>query len=88
MVPMQMTYAELHELVDHLTPEQASAVRDVVRHLVSSVPVGEAATEDQGRAVAEQPVRRLSFGGMLHSGRGDLTVRSEEIIRAELGRLT
>ncbi|WP_322751931.1 MULTISPECIES: hypothetical protein [unclassified Frankia] len=83
-----MTYAELHELVDRLTLEQAGAVRDVVRHLVSSVPAGEPAAEDQDGTVAEQPVRRLSFAGMLHSGRGDLAVRSEEIIRAELGRPT
>lgn len=76
---------ELHELVDRLSPAQVDAVREIVRHLVTpgwiAEPVG-------GRDVAApgQPARRLSFAGALRSGKGDLAARSEEIIRAELGR--
>jgi hypothetical protein len=76
-------YADLHELVDRLTPEQADAVRGVVQHLVA-VPAGRADTPvsevDTGRRV-----RRLSFAGALRTGKGDLAARSEDIIRAEFG---
>ena len=84
------THADLHELVDHLTPEQADAVRGVVLHLVQ-------ATESERREApgarqgdddivdAEGRVRRLSFAGALRTGKGNLAARSEDIIRAELG---
>jgi hypothetical protein len=83
---VQAAYADLHELVDRLSPAQADAVREVVRQLLA---LGQAIepTGDQGTRQGA-PVRRLSFAGTLHSGRGDLAARSEEIIRAELGRPT
>jgi hypothetical protein len=77
------TYADLHELVDRLTPEQADAVRGVVQHLVAApannVDAPVAKVDAQGR------VRRLAFAGALRSGKGDLAARSEDIIRAEFG---
>jgi hypothetical protein len=88
------TYAELHELVDRLTPEQADAVHAVVRHLVvivyqhptpSSRGTAERPEDGGGRADEDGTVRRLSFAGTLRSGKGDLAARSEDIIRAELG---
>lgn len=80
---MATTYADLHELVDRLTPEQADAVRGVMQHLVAA-PVGNgdppaADVDAAGR------VRRLSFAGTLRTGKGDLAARSEDIIRAEFG---
>jgi hypothetical protein len=78
-------YADLHELVDRLSPAQADAVREVVRQLVVRGPAVAEPAGDRGAEPGE-PVRRLSFAGALRSGRGDLAARSEEIIRAELGR--
>lgn len=40
-VSVATTYADLHELVDRLTPDQADAVRGVVRHLVYATGQGE-----------------------------------------------
>jgi hypothetical protein len=77
---VQVGYAELHELVDRLSPAQAAAVLEVVRHVVAANRAGEQS------AGPVEPVRRLSFAGALRSGKGDLAARSEEIIRAELGR--
>jgi hypothetical protein len=34
----------------------------------------------------EEPVRRLSFAGLWHSGVGDLAARSEDVLRDEFGR--
>jgi hypothetical protein len=78
---MTAPHPDLHELVDRLTPEQADALRALVRHLVVAGESESAASEsgDEGR------VRRLSFAGALRTGKGDLAARSEEIIRAELG---
>jgi hypothetical protein len=80
---MATTYADLHELVDRLTPEQADAVRGVVQHLVAA-PAGRAEAPVV-KLDAEGRVRRLSFAGTLRTGKGDLAARSEDIIRAELG---
>jgi hypothetical protein len=77
------TYADLHELVDRLTPEQAEAVRGVVQHLVAA-PVSHIDAPIAG-VDAEGRVRTLSFAGALRTGKGDLAARSEDIIRAELG---
>jgi hypothetical protein len=78
-------YADLHELVDRLSPAQADAVREVVRQLVAAVQAAVPAG-DRGVVPRGEPYRRLSFAGALRSGRGDLAARSEEIIRAELGQ--
>jgi hypothetical protein len=79
-------YVDLHELVDRLSPAQADAVREVVRHLVAAVQPAVPAGDRGGVVPRGEPHRRLSFAGALRSGRGDLAARSEEIIRAELGR--
>jgi hypothetical protein len=85
---MQVAYAEVHELVDRLTPDQAEVVRAMLRGLVSPARSHQPAAKDAESIAGTEPVRRLSFAGMLHSGRSDLAARSEEIIRSELGRLT
>ena len=85
-------HADLHELVDHLTPEQADAVRVVVLHLVRATgeserkeaPPVERARRHADVVDVEGRVRRLSFAGALRTGKGDLAARSEDIIRAEL----
>lgn len=82
---MQLAYAELHELVDRLTPEQANAVREVVRQLLRPVAERRSETEGAAEPTGTRQQRRLSFAGTLRSGRGDLAARSEEIIRSELG---
>lgn len=82
---VRMTYAELHELVDRLTQDQADAVGAVVRQFLAG-PTNASAAEGGAGAGELRRVRRLSFAGVLHSGRGDLAARSEEIIREELGR--
>jgi hypothetical protein len=74
------TYADLHGLVDRLTPEQADAVRGVVQQLVA-VPAGHADVPID-EVDADGRVRRLSFAGTLRTGKGDLAARSEDIIRA------
>jgi hypothetical protein len=78
---MAAPHSDLHELVDRLTPEQAEALRALVRHLVGAGEKESPAGESSGG----RRVRRLSFAGTLQSGRDDLAARSEEIIRAELG---
>jgi hypothetical protein len=83
MACMQVAYAELHELVDLLTPKQADAVREIVRQLVTIAPVRTPAAGDDSSSGSR--VRRLSFVGMLRSGQSDLSERSEEIIRDEFG---
>jgi hypothetical protein len=76
-------YADLHEPVDRLTPEQADVVRGVVRHLV--IVPGADVDAPAAKADAGGRVRRLSFAAALRSGKGDLAARSEDIIRAEFG---
>ncbi|MBA3490379.1 MAG: hypothetical protein H0T78_12730 [Longispora sp.] len=76
------SYDDLHHLVDRLTPQQAEAVRGVILQLVKTPP------ESESDQVAEkpQPIRQLSFAGLLHSGQGDLGRNAKEIIREDLGR--
>lgn len=76
-------YADLHELVDRLTPEQADAVRGVVQHLVQASDAS--VNEPVSGPEASGRVRRLSFAGALRTGKGDLAARSEDIFRAEFG---
>ncbi len=61
-------HSDLHELVDRLSPAQASAVRAVVLHLVTPATAG-----------ADILPRRLPFIGTL-SAEPDLAERSEEIL--------
>jgi len=85
---MTAAHDDLHGLVDRLTPEQADAVRAVVLQLVvrSQAPPGDSNGDDAGTDLEGTRRRRLSFAGLLHSGQGDLAARSEDILRAELGR--
>ncbi|GAA4702842.1 hypothetical protein [Phytohabitans rumicis] len=71
---MQVPYADLHEMLDRLTPEQAEAIRGVMRQF--------AAAGRPGQERGEDLPRRLSFVGQVTDGPSDLAERSEEIIRA------
>jgi len=72
-------YAELHYLVDRLTPDQARALRAVALQFVRDEPTGPPRESE-----ADVPARRLSFVGIGHAG-PDLAERSQEILRSELG---
>jgi len=77
-------YDDLHRLVDRLTPGQARALRAVALVLVES-------RSDETEALAPATVsagrrRRLSFAGIMDA-EPDLAERSEDILRAEFGRL-
>jgi hypothetical protein len=62
-------------LVNRLTPEQADALRALVRHLVAA---GEKESP-AGESSEGGPARSLSFAGTLRAGKDDLAARSEEI---------
>jgi hypothetical protein len=85
---MTAVHDDLHGLVDRLTPDQAEAVRAVVLQLVVGLSTrsGDDEGDDAGGRAEGTPRRRLSFAGLLHSGKGDLAARSEDILRDELGR--
>ncbi len=74
-------YPELHDVVDRLTPDQASAVRAVVLHLVKDEP---AVVEPPASSVSA-PLRRLSFAGLMRA-ESDLAARSEGLLREEFAR--
>lgn len=75
-------YPDLHDLVDQLTPVQASAVRAVVWQLIKEhSPASTAPTASPSAA----PLRSLSFSGIMNA-EPDLAARSEEILREEFGR--
>ena len=65
------TRERLHRLVDDLSDDEAA---EALALLESQVP-------DQ-----VEPAALPEFFGMLHSGKGDLAARSDEILRAEFGR--
>lgn len=69
-------YDDLHHLVDRLTPAQAEALRAVALQLVEPQP-------DERPEAGRR--RKLSFAGIM-TAEPDLAERSEEILRAELGR--
>jgi hypothetical protein len=60
----------LHRLVDDLSDEQAAGALALLESQLADEP---------------EPVEMPKFFGALHSGKGDLAVRSEEILRAEFG---
>ncbi len=64
------TRERLHRLVDDLNEDQAE---EALALLESQL------TEER------EPEALPEFFGMLHSGKGDLAARSDEILRAELG---
>jgi hypothetical protein len=65
------TREQLHRLVDDLSDDEAAeALAFLESHLA----------DEPG------PASLPEFFGMLHSGKGDLAARSEEILRAEFGR--
>lgn len=65
------TRERLHRLVDDLSDDQAAKVLTLLE--------GQLADEPESAALPE-------FFGMLHSGKGDLAARSDEILRAEFGQ--
>ena len=65
---------ELHHLIDRLPEEQVAPMLMLVRE---SLP-------EEGDGGQEWPLP--SFVGSLSSGKGDVAARSQEILRAEMGR--
>jgi hypothetical protein len=65
------TRERLHRLVDDLSDDKAAEALALLESQLADEP-----------EVASLP----EFFGMLHSGKGDLAARSEEILRAEFGR--
>jgi hypothetical protein len=76
---------DLHGLVDRLTPDQVDTVRAIVREFVADAP-GRPDNAKDGVTANAAGRRRLSFAGLLRSGKSDLAARSEEILSGELGR--
>ncbi len=65
------TRERLHRLVDDLSDDKAAVALTLLESQLIDEP---------------EPARLPEFFGMLHSGKGDLAARSEEILRAEFGR--
>ena len=61
----------LHRLVDDLSDDKATVALTLLESQLADEP---------------EPATQPEFFGMLHSGKGDLAARSEEILRAEFGR--
>jgi hypothetical protein len=76
---------DLHRLVDRLSPIQAGAVRAVVLQLVGGGEADDDRSSHQSM-LADEPVRTFSFAGMMQA-EPDLAERSEDILRAEFGKL-
>lgn len=70
---------DLHRLVDELDDDALRDAAEVLSRMVSP------RTPDHDDLDTPRR-RRLSFVGTLSSGQGDLAARSDEILRAELGR--
>ena len=64
------TRERLHRLVDDLSDDQAAEALALLESQLADEP---------------EPAGLPEFFGMLHSGKGDLAARSEEILRAEFG---
>jgi hypothetical protein len=73
---------EIHHLVDKLTPSEAEALYVLLKSTVGDRPSEQ--EPDEGM-LADGPVRRFSFAGIMHSG-PDYAERSKQILRDELGR--
>ncbi|HXL16098.1 MAG TPA: hypothetical protein VN961_01110 [Streptosporangiaceae bacterium] len=65
------TRERLHRLVDDLSDDKATVALTLLESQLVDEP---------------EPALVPEFFGMLHSGKGDLAARSEEILRAEFGR--
>lgn len=65
------TRERLHRLVDDLSEDQAAQALTLLESQLAEEPAPEALPE---------------FFGMLHSGKGDLAARSDEILRSEFGK--
>lgn len=66
------TRERLHRLVDDLSEDKAA---EALALLESQL----------GGGREQEPAQLPEFFGMLHSGKGDLAARSDEILRAEFG---
>jgi hypothetical protein len=64
------TRERLHRLVDHLSENQAAEALALLESQLAEEP---------------EPGALPEFFGMLHSGKGDLAARSDEILRSEFG---
>jgi hypothetical protein len=64
------TRERLHRLVDDLSEDQAAEALALLESQLAEEP---------------EPAALPEFFGMLHSGKGDLAARSDEILRAEFG---
>jgi len=75
-------HAEIHDLVDKLTPPEAEAL-----YVPLKSTVGDRANEPEPpeTMLADEPVRRFSFSGIMHAGPGYAT-RAKQILSDELGR--
>ena len=65
------TKERLHHLVEQLSDDEASAALALLQDQLPDISSSDPLPE---------------FFGMLHSGKGDLADRSQEILRAEFGR--
>jgi hypothetical protein len=70
-------YEDLHDLVDHLTPEGARELRTHALRLVGK-------QDDSAVTQVRSTPRDLSYIGIIHA-ESDLAERSEEILREEFG---
>lgn len=66
------TRERLHRLVDDLSDERAAEALALLENQLGEEP--------------EQSAQLPEFFGMLHSAKGDLAARSDEILRSEFGR--
>lgn len=64
------TRERLHRLVDDLSDDEAAEALAILEGQLGD---------------AREPAALPEFFGMLHSGKGDLAARSDEILRAEFG---
>ncbi|GEM_PF-2333363 len=75
-------HAEIHHLVDKLTPPEAEAL-----YVLLKSTVGDRANEPEPpeTMLADEPVRRFSFSGIMHAGPG-YAARARQVVSDELGR--
>jgi hypothetical protein len=75
-------HSEIHHLVDKLTPTEAEALYVLLKSTVGTRPTE---LEPAETMLADEPVRRFSFTGIMQAG-PNYAEHSKQIIRDELGR--
>jgi hypothetical protein len=75
-------HTEIHHLVDKLTAPEAEALCVLLKSTV-----GDRANEPEPpeTMLADEPVRRFSFSGIMHAGPG-YAAQAKQILSDELGR--